>query len=174
MQDQRVKLLIVDEDASIRDFLAPLFSVLGYCVRSVKDGAAALSEIRHEFPDILLSDLNIPDMYGAEFLLVVRRLYPSIRVIAMSGEFPGNCAPPGIAADAFFEEGADMADLIESVDGMTRAERPAKRLSMEDLFGFPMFETIPPRPGAGRLANSVCQTNYQFLASQRSQELGFS
>jgi CheY-like chemotaxis protein len=172
--DSPVKLLIVDDDVSIRDSLPPLFSELGYCVRSVKDGVLALSEIGRDLPDILLSDLNIPGMSGVEFLLVVRRLYPSIRVIAMSGRLFDNCVPPGIAADAFFEEGADMADLIESVDGMTRAERPAKRLSMEDLFGFPMFETIPPRPGAGRLANSVCQTNYQFLASQRSQELGFS
>ena len=165
MQDQRVKLLIVDEDASIRDFLAPLFSVLGYCVRSVKDGASALSEIRHEFPDILLSDLNIPDMYGAEFLLVGRRLYPSIRVIAMGGEFSGNCAPPGIAADAFIEKGAEPAHLIDSVDAMTRPERIDKRLSMEDLFGFPMFETIPPHSGVRQLLSSARQTNYQFLVA---------
>ena len=102
MQDQRVKLLIVDDDVSIRISLAPLFSELGYCVRSAKDGISALSEIRREFPDILLSDLNIPGMSGVEFLLSVRRLYPSIRVIAMSGAFFGNWVPPGIAADAFF------------------------------------------------------------------------
>jgi len=174
MLDSPVKLLIVDDAVSSREPLAPLFSELGYCVRCVKDGVSALSEMRHDLPDILLSDLNIPRMSGLEFLLAVRRLYPSIRVIAMSEKFFGNCAPPGIAADEVFDSGADVAHLIESVEAMTRPERSTKRLSTEDLFGFPMIETIPSHAGAGRLTNFAGQTNYQFVASERSQELGYS
>jgi CheY-like chemotaxis protein len=174
MSDQRVKLLIVDDDASIRELLASLFSELGYCARSVKDGISALSEIRHELPDLMFSGINNRDLTGVEFLRVVRRLYPSIRVIAMSDESFGDSVPTGIAADAFFEQCSDINQLIESADALTRPGHSAKRLSMEDLFGFPMYETIPLHPGAGRLKNSAGQTNYQFLASQENESLGFS
>jgi hypothetical protein len=106
--------------------------------------------------------------------LVVRRLYPSIRVIAMSGAFFGNCVPPGMAADAFFEKGSDVGHLVESVDAMTRPERPTKRLSMENLFGFPMFEIIPSHPDSEPLTNSTGQTNYQLLVSQENEQLEYS
>ena len=52
-----------------------------------EDGFSALAEIRKEVPDILLSDLNMPRMSGFELLSVVRRRFPSIRTIAMSGAF---------------------------------------------------------------------------------------
>jgi DNA-binding response OmpR family regulator len=173
MQDQRVKLLIVGDDVSTGKGLPSLFPELRYCVRSVKDGISALSEIRHEFPDILLFDLDMPGMPGVEFLLAVRRLFPSVRVIAMSCMFSGNCVPPGIAADAFFEKGADIAHLMKSVDALTRPERSTKRLSMEDLFGFPMLDAIPSHPGASRLTDSVCQTNSKFLVPAEKEQLEY-
>jgi CheY-like chemotaxis protein len=158
----------------IRKALPPLFSELRYSVRSVTDGISALSELRHEFPDILLYDLNMSGMSGVEFLLAVRRLFPSVRVIAMSGALFDNCVPPRVAADAFFQKGADTAHLIKFVDAMTKPGRVAKRLSMEDLFGFPMFEAIPSHSGAGRLTNCAGQTNYQFLVSQEIKQLEYS
>jgi len=123
MSDQQVKLLIVDNDASIRELLESLFSEPGYCVRSVKDGISALSEIRHEFPDIVVSDLSITGMYGVKFLLAVRQLYPSIRVIAMNSESFGSSVPTGIAADAFFSERLRRRS-IDRVRGRFDSARP--------------------------------------------------
>ena len=157
----------------IRKALPPLFSELRYSVRSVTDGISALSELRHEFPDILLYDLNMSGMSGVEFLLAVRRLFPSVRVIAMSGALFDNCVPPRVAADAFFQKGADTAHLIKFVDAMTKPGRLAKRLSMEDLFGFPMLDAIPSHPGASRLTDSVCQTNSKFLVPAEKEQLEY-
>jgi CheY-like chemotaxis protein len=169
MLDMPVKLLIVDDDVSIRASLSELFSEIGYSLRLAEDGASALSEIQRDLPDILLSDLNMPGMSGLEFLLTVRRRFPSIRVVAMSGGFSGNCVPPGVAADVFCQKGTGPALLIESVDAMTRPGRPTKRLSMENLFGFQIYETIPPHPGAERLTNSANQSHYQRLVPRESE-----
>jgi CheY-like chemotaxis protein len=122
MPDARVKFLIVDDEFSIRTSLSQLFSALGYCVRSAADGRTALSEIRREIPEILLSDLNMPGMSGFEFLPMVRIQLPAIHVIAMSGAFSGTCVPPGVVADAFFAKNSEPALLIKTVEAMTQPE----------------------------------------------------
>src|ERR1700688_3375095 len=103
MPQANVRLLIVDDEPSARMLLSHIFAELGHSVRSAEDGFSALFEIRQEIPDIILSDLNMPGMSGFEFLSVVRRRFPSIKVIAMSSAvFPVDGVPPGVAADAFY------------------------------------------------------------------------
>ena len=82
MPNAKGKLLIVDDDASVRESLAELFTEFGLIVRSAEDCPSALLEIRREVPDIILSDLNMPRMSGFEFLSVVSRWFPTI---------PGDC-----------------------------------------------------------------------------------
>jgi CheY-like chemotaxis protein len=65
------------------------------------DGFAALATIRNRVPDILVSDLNMPVMSGFELLSIVRRRFPAIAVIAMSGAHSDMAVPSGVAADAF-------------------------------------------------------------------------
>ena len=62
---------------------------IGYLVRSAGDGFSALVELQKELPNILVSDLNMPGMNGFELLSVVRRRFPSVQTIAMSGAFSG-------------------------------------------------------------------------------------
>jgi len=123
MSNAKVKLLIVDDDESVRESLSQLFTDFGHSVRSAKDGSSALLEIRQEVPDIILSDLNMPRMSGFEFLSVVRRWFPTIRVIAMSGAFSVDNIPPGLAADAFYEKGPKLSPLLQIVQAMTSEER---------------------------------------------------
>ena len=173
MPDKRFKLLIAGDDGSIQRSVPPLFSEELYCVGFADDNAAALSNIQQEIPDTLLSDLDIPGTSGIEFLLEVRRRFPSIRVIAMSYEFSGSCMPLGVAADAFFEKGADMAILVELVAAMTEPERSTRRLCMDDLFGFQMFETIPPHPGPQQRTHSS-GSPLRFSAPRMSKRLEYA
>lgn len=83
-------VLIVDDKECVRSALSLTLAELGYSVRTAVDGFSALREIREAMPDILLSDLNMPGMSGFELLLVVRRRYPAIQVVAMSGAFSGS------------------------------------------------------------------------------------
>jgi CheY-like chemotaxis protein len=123
MSNAKVKFLIVDDDESVRESLSQLFTEFGHSVRSAEDGSSALLEIRQDVPDIILSDLNMPRMSGFEFLSVVRRRFPTIRVIAMSGAFSVNDIPPGLAADAFYEKGPTLSPLLQIVHAMTSEER---------------------------------------------------
>src|SRR5277367_2355984 len=125
MSPKETRLLIVDDDALICESLSFILAESGYRVRSSADGFSALVELRNEIPDILLSDLNMPGMSGFELLSVVRRRFPAIRVIAMSGAFSGDGVPPGVAADAFYEKGSDPESLLQIIEAMASPKRPS-------------------------------------------------
>jgi CheY-like chemotaxis protein len=71
-----------------------------------------LAAIRDRMPDILISDLNMPRMTGFELLSIVRRRFPTIAVIAMSGAYFGATVPAGVAADGFYAKGSSSIDRL--------------------------------------------------------------
>jgi CheY-like chemotaxis protein len=116
MPGLEASILIVEDEESVRTSLAEILRGLGHRVRCASDGFAALIEMSQEIPQILLSDLNMPGMSGFELLSVVRRRFPAIRVIAMSGAFSGSQVPCGVTADAFYEKGNGVAVLLNAID----------------------------------------------------------
>jgi CheY-like chemotaxis protein len=125
MTDTRTRLLIVDDEPAILLSLSQVLTEIGYCVRSAEDGFAALREIGNEVPELLLSDLNMPGMSGFELLSVVRRCFPEIRTIAMSGAFCGDEVPSGVASDAFYQKGGSIRSLLRIMETLPELERPA-------------------------------------------------
>ena len=98
------RVLVVDDDPRVIHVSRLILETKGYEVRTAADGFEALVELRRSMPDVIISDLKMPNMSGFEFLSVVRRRFPHIPVIAMSGEFNGE-SPAGLIADAFFTKG---------------------------------------------------------------------
>jgi CheY-like chemotaxis protein len=122
-----VQLLIVDDEPAVRDLLSHMLTKTGLSIRSAEDGFSALAEIRKDTPDIVLSDLNMPGMSGFELLTVIRRRFPAIGIIAMSGAFSGDEVPSGVIADAFYPKGSDIRCLMKIIGGLARPEQlPAK------------------------------------------------
>jgi CheY-like chemotaxis protein len=121
-------ILIVDDNVDLRVTLTVIFSYAGYSVRSAADGFSALAEMRRETPDVLISDLNMPGMSGFELLSVVRRRFPAVRVIAISGSFSGDKVPQGVAADAFYQKGkGGVEPLMRLVRTLTERNLPLAR-----------------------------------------------
>ena len=125
MVPTNIRLLIVDDEPAIRTVLSLLFANIGYSVRLAEDGFSALSQIRQEPPEVLLSDLNMPGMCGFELLSVVRRQFPAIHRIAMSGAYSGSEVPVGVDADAFYEKGSNMGALLLLLSTSHKAMQPA-------------------------------------------------
>jgi CheY-like chemotaxis protein len=98
------RILVVDDDPKLIQISAVVFEAAGYEVRTALDGFQALLKLRGSPPDLVVSDLRMPNMSGFEFLSVVRRRFPQIPVIAISGEFTVE-TPVGLIADAFFMKG---------------------------------------------------------------------
>jgi CheY-like chemotaxis protein len=117
------RILVVDDEKSVRETTAFLLDAAGYDVSTAEHGFDALLQLKTLEPDVIISDLNMPQMSGFEFLSVLRRRFPAISVIAVSGAYEsGDCVPGGVIADAFYAKGRHrpeellrtIAELISS------------------------------------------------------------
>ncbi|HET7286333.1 MAG TPA: response regulator, partial [Pyrinomonadaceae bacterium] len=77
-------LLIVDDELGMRQFLTHLFQREGHIVRVAENGHVALEQLQQEAPDLIISDIRMPDMSGVELLRAARELHPDVEVIMMT------------------------------------------------------------------------------------------
>ena len=136
MQPEKVtRVLVVEDDPGVRSTVAMVFRLNGYEVESAVDGFDALDKMRERLPDILFSDLNMPQMSGYELLSVVRRRFPSVKVIATSGAYNGPHVPSGIVADAFYAKGRSSAEeLLELVQEIVHLDLPIRDESLAPVW----------------------------------------
>ena len=78
------KLLIVDDELGMRQFLTHLLQREGHDVRVASNGKEALVLLREEPADLIISDVRMPDINGIELLRAVREFLPSVEVIMMT------------------------------------------------------------------------------------------
>jgi CheY-like chemotaxis protein len=111
------RILVVDDEPSICETTAFLLEAAGYEVSTAVDGFDALLQLKSVPFDVIISDLNMPHMSGFEFLSVVRRRFPEIAVVAVSGAYEsGDSIPGGVIADAFYAKGRqDPRDILHTV-----------------------------------------------------------
>ena len=107
------RVLIVDDDAGIRQILELALAEEGYAVASATDGESALASIGSFDPDVILMDLKMPGMDGWQFL----------RQYSLSGERRARVIVLTAASDA--DQNADMS----VADGAL-----AKPFDLTDLF----------------------------------------
>ena len=122
----KYRILVVDDEPLLRQTSAMVLTDGGYEVRTAGDGFEALIELRHALPHLIISALSMPNMSGFELLSVVRRRFPHIPVIAVTGQFNG--VQPGVLiADAYFNKGHyTPEELFASVSGLIE-QGPARR-----------------------------------------------
>ena len=81
----RPRILVVDDEASIRDLLAKTLALAEYDVDLAADGRAALERLRIIPYDLLITDLKMPGIDGLTVIKEARRLKPDIPVIIITG-----------------------------------------------------------------------------------------
>ncbi len=79
------RLLVVDDEPSVRDFLRDFFSVRGYEVIEAATAEEALRLLRELRPHLMLLDIMLPDMSGLTVLRETKKLDPAVGVIMLTG-----------------------------------------------------------------------------------------
>lgn len=106
------RILIVDDDEALLVTTSAILFREGYEVRTARDGFEALTVLRGSIPDLMISDLTMPNMSGFELLAIVRKRFPGMAVIALSGEFAPITAPL-VVADRFLQKGNGSLTMLK-------------------------------------------------------------
>ncbi len=115
----RGRVLLVDDDPLIRKLISRHLVAAGYVVRVAEDGLDAIEKLRAGPLDLIISDLKMPRMTGFEFLDVVRKRFPQIPVIAITG-FAVNELPEGVPADAYCPKNEFLYEqLLQTIPALT-------------------------------------------------------
>ncbi len=117
--NRRSHLLVVDDDADVRDLLRNELSASGYRVETTSDGAQALAFLQRERPAAVVLDLLMPEPDGFEVLYRMREdsALRSIPVIVLTGKDLSSEDEKRLAGSAqrILRKGADMARLVRDV-----------------------------------------------------------
>jgi CheY-like chemotaxis protein len=115
------QILIVDDEPAVRTTLGTLLMSAGYDVAMADNGASAVSQLSRTLPDLILTDLCMPQMSGIELISHIRSRYPKISVIAMSGDYEGDAVPASVIADRFYAKGQNLDKLLTTIASLIAA-----------------------------------------------------
>ena len=117
---QMARILVVDDEPDQRFLTRRIFTRAGYEVAEAEDGSVALAAMRESPPDLLVTDMTMPVMNGAE---LIRRVHGEpamahIPIVAVSGD-------PHLAgaADAILTKPFDWQELVATVDRLLKEGR---------------------------------------------------
>ena len=115
--DENGRVLVVDDDALIRDTLATALGDEGYMVRVAADGQAALTVCRSWRPDIIVLDLMMPVMDGPTFRAAQRSIAATaqIPVIVLSAAHDVQRRAAGLDPAAIFTKPFDLGALLDAI-----------------------------------------------------------
>jgi DNA-binding NtrC family response regulator len=85
-----IRILVVDDDPGVREVVRMMLESSGYEVQVAVNGKEALACLAKEQFQVIITDLVMPEQEGIETIKVIRREYPALKVIAMSGAFGGD------------------------------------------------------------------------------------
>ena len=111
-------ILIVEDDQALRELMECLLANEGYTVLTANHGLNALVHLNRFVPELIISDLNMPEMSGFDLLPIVRNRFPHMYIIATSGAFTGDQVPAGVTADLFYAKGSSMKLLLGMVSNL--------------------------------------------------------
>jgi two-component system response regulator MprA len=113
-------ILVVEDDAAIRQTLADVLSFEGYAVRLASGGAEALDMIEQARPGLILLDLLMPHMDGWALASEIRERNLPIPILVITAASGARTGASEIAADGFLSKPFDLRDLLDQIRRLYR------------------------------------------------------
>ena len=83
--DLKIRLLVVDDEQSIRKLCMTIGNTLGYSCTEAESAEAALAKLDADVPDLILTDLKLPTISGVELLKQAKMILPRAEIAIMTG-----------------------------------------------------------------------------------------
>ena len=113
----KLKVLVVDDDPTVRSVLTALLDFDGVQIATAEDGPSALDTAQDLRPDVILLDVNLPGMDGFDVCRELKDRAAGERIVMLSGRTAPDDQLRGVAAgaDAFLTKPFSPLELIETV-----------------------------------------------------------
>lgn len=120
-----LRVLVVDDEPSVRDTLAEMLRIMSHTAFTADSGRAALEILQEESFDLVFTDLSMPEMDGWEMAREIRRRWPSTRIVLVTGYGKTTTPPAGEQdlVDGIIGKPFDFAQVTEIISGLTATER---------------------------------------------------
>jgi len=132
------KILIVDDDESIRKVLEAILEEKGYAVESVGTAKKAIEVTKKKLYNVALLDIRLPDMEGTELLSRIKDTIPRMRKIIITG-FPtlqNAIDAVNRRADAYIMKPFDVEKVLATIEEQLRKQEEESKYSQEKVADF--------------------------------------
>lgn len=109
-------ILVIEDDASVRVLLAQILEDAGYQTYEAANGREGLEQFRAKPMDLVITDLEMPEMNGLDLILELTRAFLDVKVIAMSGHSSDELQTARLlGARQTFAKPLDLSMLLRAV-----------------------------------------------------------
>ena len=117
------KILVIDDEPVIRVLLRQLFEKKSYTVFEACDGKEGLDLYKKETPDVVVTDLIMPEEEGLSVIKKIRKMEPDAKIIAISGGGMGSAEvylklAKTMGAQYVFQKPFDAREMLSTVENM--------------------------------------------------------
>ena len=120
MESLKKTILVIDDEEPFRDFLTSLLTSQGFIVCSADNGISGEQKVKKHNPDLIITDIVMPDKEGVEFIQCLRELDTTTPVIAVTGGNRVNAysylaLSKKLGANAILAKPFSSADLLDTI-----------------------------------------------------------
>ncbi|WP_374577313.1 response regulator [Phenylobacterium sp. J367] len=120
-------VMVVDDDAEVRNLVRDTLELLGYRVIAADGGARALEMLAQDQPDLVLMDFAMPGMNGAEAAALARERWPGLPIVFASGYADSAAVEAALGGQAvILRKPFEMDDLARTVAEGLKAQDPTR------------------------------------------------
>ncbi len=123
------KILVLDDEPSILLMIKKMLEKAGHEVDIALNGKEGMRIFEKNKPDLVISDIIMPEKEGLETIFELRRMYPDLKIIAISGG--GRIGPDGylpgaklLGANMVFQKPLDQKEFVNAVGQLLGENKP--------------------------------------------------
>jgi two-component system, cell cycle sensor histidine kinase and response regulator CckA len=122
----KLKILVVDDEAPVRETLAEMLVAVNHEVELAGSGQEAIEKMRTGEFDFVFTDLTMPEIDGWETARMIRKGWPTVRIVLVTGYGPNTTPPPNEEGlvDAIIGKPFDFAQVGSTLKVLTRIDDP--------------------------------------------------
>jgi len=135
---ETVRILVVDDDESIRKVLATILEEKGYVVDTAQNGKEAIEKSNAKFYNLALIDIRLPDMEGTKLLTAMKETTPKMVKIIITGYPALQNAIDAVnkGADAYLMKPVSIEEVLSTIRKHLKKQQEARKYSEEKVAEF--------------------------------------